>query len=488
MTYYNELYLALYGAMFVMLAVSTIPHYRAHSPEAGHPWLLWTPLLGAASCVLFLLTPYLHRALLTLANLSLMALTWGPVFLLRHWQGKANRKPMLLWVGLCVLGSVWFEYLRHFGNFQERVLLVSFGLVVGSFAVCFEAHRLQRQRHSFYLWALEACAAAVGLAVLVRLGLILGDPPSNIYLFDESLLQMLLRIALGVFQIFTCVFLITCANERLNWHNLAILRAKDRTESMNAELSRLVQERDHMLMINSRFSTVSSLALFNSAIVHELSQPLTALTLTLQEAQWRVQETDPVLQASIANSISLAQKMGRMNQSLRNLMMAQKPDVQALDLGVSLQDMLPILRNETHRRQVHLQEQVQTGTWPVLAHKVLFERIVFNLVANAMDALTGSTNPSLPPEIGIALTPQINRGLDHVVLTVTDNGPGFSDLWLGTDWLHFQSSKDAGMGVGLVLCHYIVGSWHGDLLLSNLPSGGACVQIKIPLISPHPTV
>ena len=52
-------------------------------------------------------------------------------------------------------------------------------------------------------------------------------------------------------------------------------------ESHAAALQEIVAQRDQMIMLSSRFSAVSSLAMLNSALVHEISQPLQALTASL---------------------------------------------------------------------------------------------------------------------------------------------------------------------------------------------------------------
>ena len=480
MTYYNEIYFALFGTMFGMLTISTIPYYRNNSGAEGY-WLSGIPLAGGLSYFLFLLAPHVHRGLLTPANFILVAFTLGPAFLMRHWLGKDSRKALFFIAILWGFSAAFFEYLRLHGNFQQRVLLVVAWLVAACIWTCIEAHSLYQQRKSFYILALIASALLGVIVSVMRLILIFSDTPSNINLYEEPFLQIMLRFVLGVCLVFISVFLITHANERLHWINFSIQQAKDKSESMNEELTQLVRERDHMLMINSRFSTVSSLAMFNSAIVHELSQPLAALNLTLQEAQWRTKTADPSLQTSIEYSVSLVQKIGQMNHSLRNLMMAQKPDFETVALDSCLQDILPILQNEASRRHVLLGTPPASGSLPVIANKVMFERIVFNLVANAMDALSSNATPGQKPHIGMAFTQEIRRDQDHVVLTVTDNGPGFPKHLLSSDWLHFQSTKETGMGVGLILCHYILSTWRGELVLANQPSGGALVQLWIPL-------
>ena len=162
-------------------------------------------------------------------------------------------------------------------------------------------------------------------------------------------------------------------------------------------------------------------------------------------------------------------------------------------IGACIEEMLPILQNETRRRAVQFTAPVQSLNLNVLAHKVLFERIIFNLVANAIDSLTGvgaaAQNPSktqpTQAQIKLFLAQQIRHGRLFAVLTVEDNGPGFEDHFLSQEWLHFQSTKSSGMGmgVGLILCHYILSTWNGEMVLQNLPSGGASVQLWMPLQS-----
>ncbi len=81
------------------------------------------------------------------------------------------------------------------------------------------------------------------------------------------------------------------------------------------------------------------------------------------------------------------------------------------------------------------------------------------------------------PQITLRLAQQMHLDSPHAVLTVSENGPGFERYFLVQDWLHFQSAKAQSMGVGLIFCHYIVSTWSGEMLLKNLPSGGACVRL-----------
>ena len=170
-----------------------------------------------------------------------------------------------------------------------------------------------------------------------------------------------------------------------------------------------------------------------------------------------------------------------MIHSLRRLMLDQKPELQTFDLGACIQEILPILNNESRSRTIEFTGPEPDQVLHVLAHKVLLERILFNLVANAIDALGTQSDRSHTPRIELLLQPLMRDNRPHVRVCVNDNGPGFADHLLNEAWMHFQSTKATGMGVGLILGRHILNTWQGELLLENLPSGGASVQLWLPL-------
>jgi C4-dicarboxylate-specific signal transduction histidine kinase len=415
--------------------------------------------------------------------------------LFKQWNGTSSSKNSALLWSLPLLGCLIYEILRQYGTYADRVLWIMSVLTVIAVWRLIELVRLHRREPRFTVKLM--LFFVVGYLIFCVLRLMTSVFDIGLSLYSEgvwafasrslgSTLTVLMHIAIAghYAEKFWASEREALQSQVDGLRTIAQLEnTVEKTEASNEALSKLISERDHMLMINSRFSTVSSLAMFNSAIVHELSQPLAALALTLEEAKWHLKGADPAQMAPIEQSMALVQKIGQMNQSLRNLMMAQKPDYGPVDLTACIQDVLPILQNESHRRSVHLTACIEPLAWMVHAHKVMFERIIFNLVANAMDALAAQGTGGEPPQITLQLAQQMHRDRPHAVLTVSDNGPGFESHLLAQEWMHFQSTKATGMGVGLILCHYIVSTWSGEMLLENLPSGGASVRLWIPLQS-----
>lgn len=481
MNYYNEIFFVLFGFIFLILAISSAPYYRQEAMERESLLLAGIPLAGAISYFLFLIAPLSSRGWLTLGNLFLIASTLGGALLLRKWRQVESQKLWVVLAVLWVITGLVFEYLRVSGSFEQRVVLVVSWIVLSGAWTCVEAFRLYKTSKSFYILALMVFTASWAVVNLGRLlSVVLSDLPI-LDLYQEPLFLILFRFVSGALHLFCPMFMLAHASERLGAKNLSIQKEKEKTQSVNVELAQFVRERDHMLMINSRFATLSSAAMFNSAIVHELSQPLTALTLTLHDIQDRAKDVAPSLLSALDEGVQLVLKIGQMTHGLRRLLLDQNPEQHRLDIGACIQEILPILRNEVHRRSIELSGPTPDQPFYVLAHKVLLERIVFNLVANAIDALVKHKAPSNPPHIQLSLQPHLRHNRPHVLLCVSDNGPGFKDDFLSEASMRFQSTKSTGMGVGLILGRYILSTWQGELILENLPSGGASVQLWFPL-------
>jgi signal transduction histidine kinase len=488
---FNTVTFLIFGTLVLGLSIIAYRDVRQQGQMHLY-WFVSLALFGVAY-FLFAFAPLIDMAFQRVADFCLISASLVQALLFRSWHQPIARRLEALVVVLALITTGVYGWLIRHGTHQHVVGLIMGALILISFWRLYELVRADRREPHFTLkFIMLFVLAYIVLCVSRFVVTVFGMDDS---LYTEGMGPFVTRSLGSTFTVLTHIAIHGYFTERYWRGQQQVLQQRldalqlihqleskvESTQASNETLKQLIQQRDHMLMINSRFSTVSSLAMFNSAIVHELSQPLTALMLTLEEAKWHLKDADPAKIAPIERSMTLVQKIGQMNQSLRNLMMAQKPDYEPVDLTACIQDMLPILQNESHRRSVHLTACIEPPELVVHAHKVMFERIIFNLVANAMDALTAPSEQPDQPQITLQLAQQMHRDRPHAVLTVSDNGPGFESHLLAQEWLHFQSTKATGMGVGLILCHYILSTWNGDMTIENLSTGGASVQLWIPL-------
>ncbi|USD30388.1 HAMP domain-containing histidine kinase [Pseudoalteromonas sp. SCSIO 43201] len=95
------------------------------------------------------------------------------------------------------------------------------------------------------------------------------------------------------------------------------------------------------------------------------------------------------------------------------------------------------------------------------------KQVLCHLINNAHEACTPS------PEVTLNIT----VGADKLVFSVTDTGPGFSNLNEAAE--AFYTTKADGSGIGLMLSRIIIENHSGQLKLGNNPSGGAKVSFCV---------
>jgi putative PEP-CTERM system histidine kinase len=103
-------------------------------------------------------------------------------------------------------------------------------------------------------------------------------------------------------------------------------------------------------------------------------------------------------------------------------------------------------------------------------------RVVENLVLNAVEA----AGP------GGAVRVYVETIDDRwAAITVKDSGPGFDPDYLKDHLYHpFYSTKKKGLGVGLVMCKYLIEAHGGKISIASASGQGATVSVTLPAASP----
>lgn len=202
-----------------------------------------------------------------------------------------------------------------------------------------------------------------------------------------------------------------------------------------------------------------------AGIAHELNQPLNALTTLAEAARLQMEglSPHPALLADTLEGIAQgAQRAGRVVHELMGFL--RKPELPrvAVDLARLLQEAVLQCQADlafTGRIEVYLPADLPR----VAGNAMQIEKIVSNLLCNAVEACTGG-----------ACRIRI-EGFDEgkrVRLQVDDNGPGVAVELLPRLFQPFISHKPGGIGMGLAISQALARTLGGTLEYEVLPGGG----------------
>ncbi|MBZ9995013.1 sensor histidine kinase [Mesorhizobium sp. BH1-1-4] len=236
-------------------------------------------------------------------------------------------------------------------------------------------------------------------------------------------------------------------------------------ENAEAKVRRL---RDDLAQAN-RLSILGQIA---AGVAHEINQPVAAIRTYAENAGRFLDagKTEPA-SGNLTSIVSMTERIGAITGTLRTF--ARRPGTAASPLPVreAIEGALSLLSGRIRDSGVTIVKPRDTASPLVMASRIRLEQILVNLMQNALDAMKDRSDPRI--EIDLA-----ERG-DRVLISVRDNGPGLGPEAAGNLFMPFQTTKEKGLGLGLVISQEIAQELGGTLRLDPGYTGGASFTIDL---------
>ena len=143
-----------------------------------------------------------------------------------------------------------------------------------------------------------------------------------------------------------------------------------------------------------------------------------------------------------------------------------------LDVHAVVNEMMPMLTSYVQPRNVSVHLAFAESFPPVRFSRAHLERVVWNLVTNAVEALSGR-------EGNVAIETRVDDD-GRPTLTVSDDGPGIPEEELALVMEPFHTTKSAGTGLGLTLCRSLAWQSGGRLRLDSVVDEGTRATLSFP--------
>jgi two-component system sensor histidine kinase KdpD len=215
-----------------------------------------------------------------------------------------------------------------------------------------------------------------------------------------------------------------------------------------------------------------------AAVSHDLRTPLASAKAAVTSLRGTDVAWSPEEQAELLATAD--ESLDRLARLVENLLDMSRLQAGALALSVqpvALEEVVPraldSLGDDAHGVMTDLPESVPE----VRADAALLERVVANLVSNALRHAPGSS-----VHVTATASPQ------EVQLRVIDHGPGVPRAAYERIFAPFQrlgdTQADAGVGLGLALARGLIEAMEGSLRPEQTPGGGLTMVVTLPSAGP----
>jgi two-component system, NtrC family, sensor histidine kinase HydH len=244
----------------------------------------------------------------------------------------------------------------------------------------------------------------------------------------------------------------------------------DEVERLSTRIEKVVQElqdREREVVRAEQLAAVGQLA---AGVGHEIRNPLTSIKMLVQagleggEHPHLTAEDLTIIEGEI-------RRMERSLQTFLEFARPPKPERRTVDLLTVVDSVLGLIRGRAEKQRVATRVDSPRGPMTLIADAGQLQQVLVNLSLNALDAM-----PS-----GGTLSVTIRNVGKQVVMEVSDTGHGISRGMMARLFQPFITSKDTGLGLGLVISRRIVEDHGGTIEVVNRPSGGAQFTIRLPV-------
>ncbi|WP_416402332.1 sensor histidine kinase [Alicycliphilus denitrificans] len=214
---------------------------------------------------------------------------------------------------------------------------------------------------------------------------------------------------------------------------------------------------------------------------HDLRTPLTSLHGYLETLRMKSEVLEPQEQRRYLDiALEQSRKVGRLAQEMFELARLEygvvKPEMEQFFLTDLLQDVFQKFELAVEAKHQRLVADIAPGLPPITADLAMMERVLMNLIDNAMRAAPEGG------EITVELQPHAQGGIE---VTVRDTGPGISaalqeHLFERPAFTGYAAAQGARSGgFGLMIVHRILQLHESTIRLMSRPGAGAVFRFVL---------
>ncbi|AGB74777.1 C4-dicarboxylate transport sensor protein DctB (plasmid) [Rhizobium tropici CIAT 899] len=251
-------------------------------------------------------------------------------------------------------------------------------------------------------------------------------------------------------------------------------RVLERTEDLSQARDRLEEEiADHRateaklqgvqqdLVQANRLAILGQVA---AGVAHEINQPVATIRAYAENANVFLdrRQTEPVKE-NLSAIAALTERIGTITEELKAFARKGRTAPEPVDLRSVIEGAVVLLRSRFAGRLDALKIELPPTGLGVVGTRIRLEQVLINLFQNALEALEGRDEAKV--EVSVRETSE------EVEIVVSDNGPGIPAAILDSLFTPFNTSKEKGLGLGLVISKDIVVDYGGRIDVESNGNG-----------------
>jgi two-component system sporulation sensor kinase A len=228
------------------------------------------------------------------------------------------------------------------------------------------------------------------------------------------------------------------------------------------------KQTEELIRKSEKLSVVGELA---AGVAHEIRNPLTAIKGFIQLLQSEQPEK------SFYHGIMMSE-IERINEIVSEFLVLSRPQAyqyEEKDIEVLLKSVMMILNTQAILKDVEIEFEKTSEVAKVYCEENQLKQVFINVIKNAIEAMPDGG------QVRIVLGLDPNKQ-DQVLVRIRDEGYGIPSERISRLGEPFYTTKEKGMGLGLMVSYRIIEAHQGRIRYSSEVGHGTTVDILLPTL------
>jgi two-component system, sensor histidine kinase FlrB len=224
----------------------------------------------------------------------------------------------------------------------------------------------------------------------------------------------------------------------------------------------------------SHMQRLSSLGKMMASLAHQIRTPLSAAMLYAQN----LANPRMTMQTQQQFQQKLQSRLQDLEQQVNDMLLFARSDSSQAVAAFSISDLVSAIETSAEASLVaanaSLQLSVTVPNATLIGNINALTGAILNLIQNSLQAISEQAQISLTIS-------QSEHNPEHIVIVVSDNGPGVASAIQSQIFEPFVTNKSSGTGLGLAVVQAVAHSHQGEVRYKPSEQGGACFELRLPM-------
>jgi PAS domain S-box-containing protein len=240
---------------------------------------------------------------------------------------------------------------------------------------------------------------------------------------------------------------------------------------------RAEQEREKLRELEAELAHINRVSMLGemaASLAHEIKQPIAAaITSANTCVEWLAHEPPNLdrARAAAARIDKYGHRAAEIIDRIRSLYRKSPSQRELVDVNEIVLEIFTLLQGEAIRYSIAMRTELAADLPRIKADHVQLQQVFMNLMLNAIEAMRDK---------GGELTVKSQQQDGHLLISVSDTGPGLPGGNLDQIFSAFFTTKPQGSGMGLAISRTIVESHGGRLAATTNNGRGATFHFTLP--------